>query len=61
MGRCTILLLPEVLDALVQMLLLPRRDDDVEDVVKEQALMCLGNLSVDGMFCTYLGKPIEEL
>ena len=56
MGRCTILLLPEVLDALVQVLLLPRRDDDVEDVVKEQGLMCLGNLSADGTFCIYLGN-----
>jgi len=55
MGRCTILLLPEVLDALVQTLLLPRRDDDMEEVVKEQALMCLGNLSADGMFHIYLG------
>jgi len=53
MGRCPILLLLEVLDALVQALLLPRHDVDVEG--KEQTLTYLGNLSADGMFLYLLG------
>ena len=40
----------------MQMLLLLRREDDVDDVVKEQALMCLGNLMADGTLCIYLGS-----
>jgi hypothetical protein len=48
MGKAAILRTPEALDSLVRTLILPSREEDTEEVEKEQALMCLGNLSVDG-------------